>query len=150
MSPKKILVSVLGAVLILAGIAALVLPGPGLLLLLAGLVVLANEFEWAAKRVDYMRDKALSAAAVGVQTWPRVVGSAISALLVVAAGVFWGLNPQIPEVWVVGPDLPFGGWGTGGAIIGGGVIALALLAYSVKRFRFDGEPSPRDQQPQGA
>ncbi len=146
MSPKRIVVSVLGAVLLAAGIAALVLPGPGLLLILAGLVVLATEFEWAAKRVDYMRDKALVAAESGVETWPRVVASAVSALVVMGVGVVWWLDPAIPDLGVVGPDLPFGGWGTGVAIIVGGVIALVLLAYSVKRFRLDGDSARRDRE----
>lgn len=142
LSPRKIAVSVLGAVLIGVGVAALVLPGPGLLLILAGLVVLASEFEWAEKRVDWMRVQALGAADAGVQTVPRIVLSASSAVVVMAVGVFWGLDPQIPEVWVIGPDLPFGGWTTGAAIIVGGIIALVLLVYSVKRFRIAGESAP--------
>jgi len=149
-SPKRIIVAVVGAVLIVVGIAALVLPGPGLLLILVGLIVLATEFEWAEKRVDYMRGKALTAAAAGVQTWPRIVVSAVSALAVLAAGVIWGLDPEIPEVGVLGPHLPLAGWGTGGSIIAGGIIALGLLVYSVKRFRFGAEPSPAEQQRQQA
>lgn len=136
MSPKKIVVAVLGAVLVLAGIAALLLPGPGLLLILAGLIVWATEFEWAAARVDWLRGKALDAAATGVQTWPRIVASTVSALLVIAAGVVWGLDPEFDQVWIVGPGLPFGGWGTGGVIVAGGVVALVLLGYSLKRFRY--------------
>lgn len=145
LSPRKIAVSVLGAVLIGVGIAALVLPGPGLLLILAGLVVLATEFEWAEKRVDWMRVQALGAADAGVQTVPRIVLSALSALVVMAVGVFWGLDPQIPEVWIIGPDLPFGGWTTGAAIIIGGIVALVLLAYSIKRFRVDGKSAPTQE-----
>lgn len=148
MSPKRIIVAVVGAVLIVAGIAALVLPGPGLLLILVGLIVLATEFEWAERRVDYMRGKALGAAATGVETWPRIVFSTLSALAVVAAGVVWGLDPEIPEVWVLGPHLPLAGWTTGGSIIAGGVIALGLLVYSVKRFRFGDEPAPAEQRQQ--
>ena len=148
MSPKRIIVAVVGAVLIAVGIAALVLPGPGLLLILVGLIVLATEFEWAEKRVDYMRGKALTAAAAGVATWPRIIVSAVSALAVLAAGVVWGLDPEIPEVWILGPHLPLAGWTTGGSIIGGGIIALGLLVYSVKRFRFGDELAPAEQRQQ--
>ena len=148
MSPKRIVIAVVGAVLIAVGIAALVLPGPGLLLILVGLIVLATEFEWAEKRVEFMRGKALTAAAAGVETWPRIVVSAVSALVVIGVGVVWGLDPEIPEVWVLGPHLPLAGWTTGGSIIGGGVIALGLLVYSVKRFRFGDEPAPAEQRQQ--
>ena len=150
MSPKRIVIALVGAVLIAVGIAALVLPGPGLLLILVGLIVLATEFEWAEKRVDYMRGKALTAAAAGVETWPRIVVSAVSALVVIGVGVVWGLDPEIPEVWIFGPHLPIAGWTTGGSIIAGGIIALGLLIYSVKRFRYGDEPAPAEQERQQA
>ena len=148
-SVKKLAVVLGGGALVLVGIAALVLPGPGLLLILLGLVVLSTEFEWAEKRVDWVRDSALTAAAEGVQTWPRVGLSTLSALFVIAVGVVWGLAPRIPRLWIFGPELPLAGWGTGGAIIAGGILAVGLLIYSVKRFRIDGEPAPgeRDRQP---
>ena len=146
MSPKRIAIAAVGAVLIVVGIAALVLPGPGLLLILVGLIVLSTEFEWAEKRVDYMRGKALVAAAAGVETWPRIVFSTLSALAVIGVGVVWGLDPEIPEVGVLGPHLPLAGWTTGGSIIAGGIIALGLLIYSVKRFRFGDERAPAEQR----
>ena len=46
----------------------------------------------------------------------------------------------MPTAGPIGPDLPFGGWATGTTIMVSGVIALALVIYSVKRFR----PSPVD------
>lgn len=136
----------LGSVLLVVGIAALVLPGPGLLLILAGLVVLASEYEWAARRVDWMREKALGAAEYGVQTVIRIMLSALGAVAVMASGVFWGLDPQIPEVWVIGPELPFGGWGVGASMIVGGAIAAVLLGYSIKRFRIDGDTAPNREE----
>jgi hypothetical protein len=45
----KMIVGVIGGVLITAGILLLVLPGPGLLLIALGILVLASEFEWAKK-----------------------------------------------------------------------------------------------------
>ncbi len=148
---RKLAVATLGAVLLIAGVAALVLPGPGLLLILIGLVVLSTEFEWAERRVDAVRDRAFDAAAAGVATWPRIVVSTLSALVVMAVGVWWCTDPQIPEIWIVGPDLPFGGLATGLAIVGGGVIALALLGYSMKRFRYgdDKPPGERDAEASG-
>ena len=48
----------LGAVLLVAGIALLVLPGPGFVLIAAGLALLATRFDWAKKPLDYAKDKA--------------------------------------------------------------------------------------------
>ncbi|WP_111766208.1 PGPGW domain-containing protein [Nakamurella deserti] len=48
----------LGALLLVAGIALLVLPGPGFVLIAAGLALLATRFDWAKKPLDYAKDKA--------------------------------------------------------------------------------------------
>jgi uncharacterized protein (TIGR02611 family) len=55
---KRIAVSVLGFVLLLAGLAMMVLPGPGILVILAGLAVLATEYVWAQRAMNYARQKA--------------------------------------------------------------------------------------------
>jgi putative transmembrane protein PGPGW len=135
MAFRKTGITVLGWVLVLLGLAALVLPGPGLLLLLAGLVVLSQEYEWAERRVDPVKDKAFDVARQGVSTIPRIILSALAALALVAAGVFWGIDPPVPSAGPLGPDLPFGGWATGSSIIASGLIAIGLLVYSIKRFR---------------
>ena len=132
---RKTWVTVLGWILTLVGIAALVLPGPGLLLMVAGLVVLSQEYAWAEKRVEPLKRKAFEVAATGVQTWPRILFSGASALGLVAAGVVWWLEPTIPRFWILGPELPFSGWPAGSSLILSGVVALALLVYSVRRFR---------------
>ena len=66
------LLEVVGWILILAGLAALVLPGPGLLMLFAGLVVLSQQYEWAERRLEPVERVAKRAAAEGVETWLRV------------------------------------------------------------------------------
>lgn len=55
---KRIAVTVVGGVLLLAGLAFLVLPGPGLVLIIAGLAVLATEYVWAQRALNYAKDKA--------------------------------------------------------------------------------------------
>jgi len=55
---KTAVIAVLGGLLTLAGIALLVLPGPGFVLVAAGLAVLATRFAWARKPLDYAKDKA--------------------------------------------------------------------------------------------
>ncbi|REK09202.1 MAG: hypothetical protein DWQ40_13655 [Actinobacteria bacterium] len=49
---------VVGSMLLVAGLAMLILPGPGLITIFAGLSVLATEFMWASGIVDWAREKA--------------------------------------------------------------------------------------------
>lgn len=46
-----------GIGLILLGLMLLVLPGPGILTIAAGLAVLSTEFTWAANILDWMKHK---------------------------------------------------------------------------------------------
>ncbi len=59
---KRAGIFVVGWVIVLAGVAMLVLPGPGLLVIIAGLSVLGIEFAWAAKLRDQAKDKAKATA----------------------------------------------------------------------------------------
>lgn len=124
-----------GWLLVVSGIIALVIPGPGLLLLLAGLVVLAQEYEWARRRLRPVRIKAYATAAESVKSWPRICGSALGGLALIGIGVIWALDPTIPQFWIFGPELPFGGLATGLTLGLSGVIALATIVYSYRHFR---------------
>ena len=55
---KRIAVSVIGAVLLLAGLIMMVLPGPGILVIIAGLAVLATEYVWAQRALNFAKEKA--------------------------------------------------------------------------------------------
>ncbi len=132
---RKTWVTVIGWVLTVAGIGLLALPGPGLLTLVAGLAILSQEYDWAERRLHPVKEKAFEAAAAGVETWPRILLSKLGALVLIAVGIVWWVNPTIPEVWFVGPRLPFAGWGSGLSIVLSGFIALGLLLYSIRRFR---------------
>lgn len=46
-----------GGGLILLGIPMLVLPGPGLLTIFAGITVVSTEFEWAERVVERVKEK---------------------------------------------------------------------------------------------
>ncbi|MCW2835303.1 MAG: hypothetical protein JWN68_3256 [Nocardioides sp.] len=125
-----------GWLLLLGGLAAIPLPGPGLLITLAGLLLLSREYDWAARRVDTVRGRALQAAAHGVATRPRLLGSTTSALMILPVGVVWILSPAAPGWW----PLAEAWWLPGGAIVGvsqlaSAAVALTLLAYSYRRFR---------------
>jgi uncharacterized protein (TIGR02611 family) len=58
---KRIAVSIVGGLLVLAGLVFLVLPGPGFVLILAGLAILATEYVWAQRALNFARDKARQA-----------------------------------------------------------------------------------------
>lgn len=114
---------VVGGVLLLAGIALLVLPGPGLLLVLGGLLVLGHGFPAARRFVDPVRSRALAAADESVSSPLRIAFSVLTGLVLIAAGIVWGLVP----------GLPLGGWAIGSSLVFSGVVLLALLVFSARR-----------------
>jgi hypothetical protein len=59
---KRIVVLLLGVAVLLAGLAMLALPGPGVLVLILGLVILATEFAWAERMLDRTTGAAAGAA----------------------------------------------------------------------------------------
>jgi uncharacterized protein (TIGR02611 family) len=101
----RIGVAVLGALIIIIGILMLPLPGPGWLIIFVGLGVLATEFAWAERLLDYAR--------AHVRRWTRWISRqpvavrllvALVCLLLVAAVVatylWWaGVPGWVPE-WV--------------------------------------------------
>lgn len=60
-SAKRIVVAVVGGALVILGVALLALPGPGLLVVFAGLAVLATEFAWANAALLMAKRKARQA-----------------------------------------------------------------------------------------
>ncbi len=115
-----------GGLLLLIGIALLVLPGPGLLLVLAGLLVLSSQFPSVDKYIDPVQRRAMLAAEQSVSSPLRLAGSVLAGLVLIGAGVTWGL---------LGSLVPLGGWPTGFGLILSGLILLGLLGYSYRRVR---------------
>lgn len=122
---KRVTIAVVGGLVLLVGIALLVLPGPGLLLVLAGLLILASEFPTLERYIDPVRDRAMKAAEDSVSSPLRIAGSVLCGLGLLAAGVIWGLR--------VFPWLPLAGWSTGSSLILSGIVLLALLGWSYRR-----------------
>lgn len=60
-SGKRIAVTVAGCAVILVGVAMLVLPGPGLLVIIAGLAILATEYVWAERLLWMAKERAMQA-----------------------------------------------------------------------------------------
>jgi uncharacterized protein (TIGR02611 family) len=61
-SAKRVAVTVVGAALLVGGLIMMVTPGPGLLLIVLGLAVLATEYVWARRALDMAKRKAGEAA----------------------------------------------------------------------------------------
>jgi hypothetical protein len=55
---KRVGVTIAGFVVLLAGAAMLVLPGPGILVIIAGLAILATEYVWAQRLLKVAKEKA--------------------------------------------------------------------------------------------
>ena len=122
---KQVACGVGGGLLLVIGVALLVLPGPGLLLVLAGLLVLANGFPKVQKFVAPVERRAMQAAEESVSSPLRMVLSIGTGVVLIAAGVVW---------WVV-PGLPLGGWPTGASLILSGLILLGVLVVSYRHVR---------------
>jgi uncharacterized protein (TIGR02611 family) len=119
---KRLMILILGTAVLLAGVAMLALPGPGVLVIILGLVILATEFAWAERMLDRTTATAAGAAvrvtdnntgraALAFSGLAMIVGGILGALLfpgfrvvgisVVVAGII-GLVTLLPQVraWI--------------------------------------------------
>lgn len=87
--------------LVVTGTAALVLPGPGLLMMFAGLSMLARHYAWAERWLDPVRRRALQGVAHSVATWPRIALAAALAFGLIGCGVLWTWSPPAAPWWPV-------------------------------------------------
>jgi hypothetical protein len=135
---KRVAIEIVGWLLVVGGIAALVLPGPGLLMLFGGLAILSQQYEWAERRLAPIKYRALKGAAESVETWPRIVMSVTGVAVLVAAGVLWIWSPPAPGWWPIDERwwLP-GGLATAITQVASALIALVLIVYSYRRFHGD-------------
>ena len=133
---KRYLVGAVGFLVVAVGIVLMPLPGPGVIIVLAGVLILATQFEWAERRVDQVKDAALRGAADSVKSWPRIVMSVIGVLWLIGFGILWGVHPAPPSWWPIDDKWwLYGGWGPGATLILSGVAAAAVLVYSYRNFR---------------
>jgi hypothetical protein len=133
---KWIALQVLGWLLVLLGIAALVLPGPGLILLFCGLAVLSQQYEWAERRAEPVKRKAYQGAEQSVATWFRIGLTFLGGLWLTALGVLFVLSPEVPDWWSLRESwwLP-GGWATGASLLISGAFVFGTLLWSYRHFR---------------
>lgn len=118
----KIVVTIAGVVVMLAGLVMMVTPGPGIVGLILGLAILSTEWRWADRWLDAARAYAKKAADAALDMDSALrrrrllgVGAALGAgLAVLAIGIAeWGWPESAEDGWswiqsVVGgvPDLP--------------------------------------------
>ncbi|WP_205712217.1 PGPGW domain-containing protein [Euzebya rosea] len=57
LAARRVAVTVVGGVVLAAGLVMLVTPGPGLLGIVAGLAILAREYTWAGRAYRWARDR---------------------------------------------------------------------------------------------
>lgn len=57
---RKLIVGVVGAVVVLVGVILLAIPGPGLVTIALGLVILSTEFEWAERHLKNVKKRIAS------------------------------------------------------------------------------------------
>ena len=132
---KRVVLETLGWVLLVLGLALIFLPGPGLLGIFAGLALLSQQYDWAERRVEPVKMRALLGAAEGVANWTRIALSMLGVAILIVCGVLWIQRPDAPGWWPLSDTwwLPGGIW-TGVTQIGSAAIALALIGYSYRRF----------------
>ena len=68
---KRVIVSVVGATVLLIGIALLVLPGPAFIVIPLGLAILATEYAWARRWLRKVRQMASNVVSGRARTAPR-------------------------------------------------------------------------------
>ena len=86
----RIFIGLLGGGVTVIGAIALVAPGPGVLILLAGLGILASEFAWASRAMNKTKSMAQSAAnKVGMPIWVKYLIFAGAAAFSIVAIVFY-------------------------------------------------------------
>jgi uncharacterized protein (TIGR02611 family) len=83
----RAVIGIVGGIITVLGAIALVAPGPGILIVIAGLGILAPEFAWASRVVVRTRTYAQKAAdKVGIPKWVQlalVAGAAVLSILII-------------------------------------------------------------------
>jgi len=133
---KRYSIAAVGFLVLVIGILLMPLPGPGVLIVLVGVLILATQFEWAERRVEQVKRAALRGAADSVKTWPRIFVSVLGVIVLTGFGVLWCLRPPAPAWWPIDEMWwLYGGWGPGSTLIFSGVVAGGVLVYSYLNFR---------------
>ncbi len=117
---RKVVLTIVGGAVTIVGLIMMVAPGPGLIVIVLGLWILAQEFDWAERRLDKIQDKAMEAVRASGASMIRTAVGVLGATTMIVGGVLWGMND----------DWPFSTWSTAGTVIGSGVIAMGTAVWA--------------------
>lgn len=92
---KRCAVTIVGAALLLVGAAMMVLPGPGILIIVAGLAVLATEYVWAQRLLRRAKSQAEKVQEASVASPARTGATIAFAVGLLALGVAMVLLPDL-------------------------------------------------------
>lgn len=121
---KKSAVTILGVALLAVGLAMMVLPGPGILVIVAGLAVLATEYLWARSLLSRAKNQAEKVQEAAVASRWRTAGTVVFALGMLGLGVAMLVARDV--------DVPFWGGAAGAVLI---LTALILLTTTYLTIR---------------
>ncbi len=85
----RIGITVVGSLVTIAGLIMLVTPGPGILVVIAGLALLAKEYVWAEKFLHQVREKAEDGFHAATASPARIALSVALTLGSIAAVILW-------------------------------------------------------------
>lgn len=118
---RRLTVLLIGIAVMGAGFAMLVLPGPGILIVVIGLAILAREFAWAERTLDRTRARATDATMkLTANPLGRLVFAASAASLIVGGGVAIALVDGFAPVGI--------------GLVFAGVCALAVLLPRTRKW----------------
>ena len=129
---KRVVVTIVGLALLAVGIALMVLPGPGILGIVAGLAVLATEYTWAQKLLKKAKVKAEQAQRAAVSSPVRTAGTFVFAAVLVGLGVTMVVVDDF--AWPVADALIAKVWGpvTGYILVVTGLLLAGTTYYTLR------------------
>lgn len=134
-SLRRFAVTIVGAGLLLIGLALMVLPGPGILLIVAGLAVLATEYVWARRLLLHAKDRAEQVQQAAVASPLRTAASGVFAFGLGAVGVVMLIVEDV--AWPVLDSTVDAAWGpvTGSILIVTGLILVTTTVLTIRTAR---------------
>src|SRR3954447_9712198 len=118
-------VTIVGLAIVAIGVVLLVLPGPGLVVVVAGLAVLATEYEWASRWLHRARMRAEQASAASTSNPVSTVLTFLCAFGLVAIGI----------ALIVYEHLPLANLSSGVGVIIGGLALLVITTMTLRKSR---------------
>lgn len=129
---KKFAMTILGVALLAVGAAMMVLPGPGILLIVAGLAVLATEYVWARRLLVGAKEQATKVQEASVKSPVRTAMTFVFAAGLIAVGAAMLFIDDV--AWPVLDNLLDKVWGpvTGSILILTGLLLIVTTYLTLR------------------